>query len=456
MPALSSEPKLFGLDLRMAGNALRALGQFFQSSRLGRWLMPSADVRYVRARGDEVLWTSAGIRTRDPRAPAPRFVAVELPEDWVLRRTLPLPDDLSPDNQSAAMALEARAHSPFVATDLVWAFHRQADASTGRSMAELVMASRPQIEAYLATQAARLPQGIVPEVWVPVSQGRPGDVIVLPGFGEAARRAHAQRRQGGMLALVGLLLALLLAIAVTPTAQLRLRAIDAVHAYDELVRATYPVVAEREQLLRTVEQIREVTELIEGQYDALKLLDTLTRILPDDTAIQSFKLQGAKLTLSGLTGNASALMQLLGDQPGFRDVKAPTPATRYGVTNKEQFVVELQLDAALYARMPPAAAVSGAASAASVPSSPEGATSAAAAAPASVPAAVPAAMPPSAPASGLASAPAAVPASVPASVPAVARTPSASTGGAVFGGGATFGASPAAKPATPASAPTKP
>ncbi|MBN9572302.1 MAG: PilN domain-containing protein, partial [Alicycliphilus denitrificans] len=127
--------------------------------------------------------------------------------------------------------------------------------------------------------------------------------------------------------------------------QLRARAIEAVHAYDAVVLRTHPLVKERETLLQTVEQLTALSDLLTGRIEPLRVLERLTTALPDDTALQGFTLRGQKLTLNGLTGNASALMQLLGQQPGMREVRAPSAATRTGGANsKENFVIELTLD----------------------------------------------------------------------------------------------------------------
>lgn len=131
----------------------------------------------------------------------------------------------------------------------------------------------------------------------------------------------------------------------TPTLQLRARAIEAVHAYDDVVHRTPALVKEREMLLQSVEKLNVLSELLTGRIEPMKVLDRLTKVLPDDTALQGFTLKGQKVTITGLTANASALMQILGEQPGVRDVRAPTPTTRVaGANSKENFVIEFSLD----------------------------------------------------------------------------------------------------------------
>ena len=222
------------------------------------------------------------------------------------------------------------------------------------------------------------------------------------------------------------------AIAITPTAQLRLRAIEAVRSYDAIAQRTAPLVKQREALLQSVEQLGSLAEVLADRIEPLRILDKLTQVLPDDTSVQSFKLQGAKLTIVGLTANASSLMQLLGNQPGLRDVRAPSAATRIPGALKESYVIEFTLDPQLY----------GVVSAAEPQASPK---------------------PPEAPAAKPEDAAAKAPATAPSPAAVPAR---AANGGATFGGGAVFGGSAssssapkkAAEPAPgavpPASAPT--
>ena len=156
----------------------------------------------------------------------------------------------------------------------------------------------------------------------------------------------------------------------TPTLQLRARAIEAVHAYDDVVHRTPALVKEREMLLQSVEKLNVLSELLTGRIEPMKVLDRLTKVLPDDTALQGFTLKGQKVTITGLTANASALMQILGEQPGVRDVRAPTPTTRVaGANSKENFVIEFSLDPQEFGvAVAPAPVV--AASAAPLPSTP--------------------------------------------------------------------------------------
>jgi general secretion pathway protein L len=107
-----------------------------------------------------------------------------------------------------------------------------------------------------------------------------------------------------------------------------------------------PVIAQRESLVRMSEQLTNLALLSRKSAPPLQTLKLITEALPDDTSLLSLQLQGQKVSISGQTGNAAALMKQLGSTPGLRDVKAPTPATKPLGAPRESFTIEFTLDPA--------------------------------------------------------------------------------------------------------------
>jgi general secretion pathway protein L len=340
MAFLSSDARFLGVDLALLWRDMREPWRNVHQWPLFAWLTPQPAVLLYQADGQQSIWegeqkTSARI--------APQFLAVELPEEYVLRRQLRLPA-MAHEDAVAAITLEARSASPFDPSDLVWGYSSPGRSLTSGGAVELVIASRKQVAQYLAstpTSGSATLIKAVPEVWVLSGSGAPA---VLSGYGESARQVFcALRRRRGFLLLAGLAIGIGV-IAVTPSIQLRTRAMDAATAYEDIATKSASAVRQREQLMASVDALGTLAELTNGRIEPLLVLDKLTQVLPDDTALQNFKLQGNKLFFGGQTGNASALMQLLGEVPGFKDVHAPTAATRFGITGKEVFSVELVLD----------------------------------------------------------------------------------------------------------------
>lgn len=352
--AISTESRFFGLDLnQLKADILKTWRRAPQWPPLS-WLRPAQMLRLVPAEGaPTVVWESGEPVLKPGREPV--FWALELPEHMVLRKTVALPA-MDPQDCASAAELEVQAISPFAADDLLWGYTELSRSSKAVKLL-VVLASRAQTEPYLQAQVAQqlhlqtlkgqskaesLEQ---PEVWVFAPERRP---VVFQGFGEQARYALGRKRLWWNVAGVALAVMLLAAIAATPTAQLRMRAIEATHAYEGMAAKTADVVAKRDTLIQSADKVAGLSELLAERIDGVQVLSMLTNVLPDDTALQSARIQGSKVTISGLTENASALMQKLSNQEGVKDVRAPSAATRMGGGNKESFTIELGLDAKVF------------------------------------------------------------------------------------------------------------
>ena len=447
MPSISSDTRFLGVDLKALWLELRQSWQQFHQSPVMSWLTPDPPVLLLQADGGQSLWRGDVSSSLGVVAGGAGFVAIELPEERVLQRNLSMPAAMSATDLAHAAALEARTASPFAAHDLVWGYRAHAP-RRGTCQVNVVLASQRQIAQYLTEQAGRLKGLPAPEVWVLNPNVRP---LVLQGFGETARHAFAARRRHLGYGLLALALALVLAMAATPTVQLRSRALQAVAAYEALAARTAPVVRQRELLLQSAEHLNGLAELLADRMEPLRVLEKLTEVLPDDTALQSFRLQGTKVTLGGLTSNTASLLQLLGEQSGLREVRSPSAATRMGASGKENFSIELTLDPEVFG-VPKVVATS------LVPPLEPVPAPAATLAPTPLDAAVSAAPASLAP-SATAPAPGASPPALPAAAPAMPT--SGTSGRATFGGGAVFGGSPvrpaaSTTPPAPAPAPSSP
>ena len=309
------------------------------------WLGSEVPVRCLHADGTESTWLSDGHARRRFSRPGRRlsgmpFVAVALPEDLVLRRTVTLPA-MADSDAHEALKLNALGASPFAVADLVWGYV-SAPSAAGQRVAELVIASRRQTEAYVAQCGDRLRGVQAPLVWVIGTTGAE-TATELPGFGESRVQAHNQTRRWIAYALVGLALGLMAAMAVTHTAQLRLTAIEANDAYFALVEKTKALTKKRGELQALADKVTALKDLTADNTDPLRLMSRLTDVLPDDTNLVSLTVQGRKISLYGQTPNAAALMQLLSAHEGFRDVKAPVAAIRPSGGTKDTFTIEFTL-----------------------------------------------------------------------------------------------------------------
>lgn len=344
MPSVSRDLRLFGLDLGALWAALRRPWESAPGWPIVSWLAPDQPVRVVRADAPDAFWQGARGRLAQPPAGVPSTVAVALPQAMVLQRTVVLPRAAASE-AAHALGLQVQGWNPFPAQDLVWAWRRRTTAS-GAIEADVALASRRQVASHLERLGTRLDGAAVPEVWVGPDDGPP---IVLPGYGEGRRAAAARRHWRLCCALLALAVLLAALLALTPSLQLLLRQAQATHAHAELAAQARPVLARREALVQTQEALAAAAKLLEHRIDPLRVLDVLTQALPDGTAVQSLRLQGEVVTVSGTTGDAASLMQGLGRQTGLRNVRAPAAATRQPGAAFESFTVSFQLDPAAFA-----------------------------------------------------------------------------------------------------------
>jgi general secretion pathway protein L len=312
-------------------------GWTVQAGRLRSRALPGASVVLMDPQGGESVW-------RDDRrlvgaVRKPKFMAILLPEDLVLRRSLLLPR-MSAALTDQALEIEARSHSPFPAGELVWGSLLR-DADGGQKHAEILIAPRSHIVSYLQT---RWPETAAadrqPEVWAMSEWGVP---VVIRGFGETHRLNQAGRQRRGNWALLTLSLIIATAAAVTPTMQLRMRALEAATAYEAVARRVAPLVRKRDELTALNDRISALGVASAERVDPAAVIDYLTKILPDDTYLYNLEVQNTKVTANGFTVDAAALLQRLSADPRLKNVRSPSAVTRQPGATKEAFVVEFTL-----------------------------------------------------------------------------------------------------------------
>lgn len=345
MPTPSPELRLFGLDLSVAGQEISRAWRKLLCLPLFAWLGPRPQVLLHEANGGLGVWEACDAMSFSRRGAAADkravFHAVEIPEDIVLRKRLTLPS-LNSEQLAHAVGLEVQGGSPFPHADTVWGFRaKQVEGRAGKVSVELALASRRLIDKYLSTRSLG-PSSVPPEVWVR-NEDRTA-AYVLRGFGEG-RRLRAERRGWAFLAGFVLLSTLLLvAIGLTPTLQLRERALQAVAASDQLVKQTRPQVAKREALLAAEGRMQALSAIVGNRLNPMQAMHTLTNVLGDDTSLQRLQIEGRNVLIAGQTPDTAAMMQRLSATSGFKGVRAPSAATRPAGATKETFLVEFTID----------------------------------------------------------------------------------------------------------------
>lgn len=322
---------LFGFDLRRIGRIWRdGWDEAFQWPALA-WLAPPETVRVLLPDEGELLRIGASARPA-PVGARPAAVAVVLPEDAVLVRELRLPP-LAGDELHQAVEFEVLALSPFAADETVWGYSAESQASQTR--VRLALAARAHVTQTLEGARSRIGAG-TPEVWADAAAP-----IVLHGFAESDRRRRERKAQNLILLALGCIVVLLMALAATPVLQARQQVFDAQRRYAALERDVASVVAARNALALGGERIVEIGTYLAQRPDIPAVLERLTELLPDDAFLTRIEVQGEQVRIVGQAKDAAQLMRVLGapDSP-FRNVRAPSPISRAGGSDKENFVIE--------------------------------------------------------------------------------------------------------------------
>jgi len=327
-----SSLRLFGVDLSTVPCYLRDGWAEALRWRAFRWLTPDEPVRVYRSDGTESVRQGLSSRTM-AAPPRVRFAAVELAEDRLLRRTLVLPR-LADEEVRQAVELDVRAASPFPDDDVAWGYEVQRG---DKLRVDIALTSRRLIEQQIEALRPRLGD-VTPEVWA--GGDRP---FVIPGYGEQARLAQERRMRRGMFGLLAATVLLLAALAVTPTLQLQEQALEASRRSEELSRAVKPQAQMRDEIARLNQQIDVLGKASGQRQDTVSLIDQITRQLPDDAVLNRLEISGGTVRITGQADNAAQLLQTLGANPAFREVRAPAGITRAPAGSKEGFMIEFRV-----------------------------------------------------------------------------------------------------------------
>lgn len=334
MSVIVNKPTLFGLDLSRLGRDWRTAVGLMAKWPGVHWLVPRYVVEMRKPTGQVVhMLERDGLATEVTRQGPARYKAHLVPTEAVLWHTWHAPR-LEEASWDSALTLELQRINPFEWEDLVWA-STEALADEGHRKVLLALTSRKLLEKHLGASFE------AQEIWTQLPNG----AAYLPFLGFAETRRHKASFNGLLLNLT-LVLALLAAgavAAVTPTLQLRERALAAATDFEKVRQQSTQAIALRETLIKEQAKVQQLQSLVGSRMVPENTLLLVTRYLPDDTYILVLDVKGQTVNLTGVTPNAAALMQHLGRQPGVKKVTAPNAARRD--RDKETFNIEFELEA---------------------------------------------------------------------------------------------------------------
>jgi len=305
-----------GLRLRLQdGEGLRDLGR----------MPPPAE---LEVDGNDVLAAVLSPST----AELPRWLL--LPAASCLRRRLVLPAAAA-ERLRDVVGFEIDRQTPFPAEDAAYdarlLSRRDGD---GQLDVELVVVPRAALEAQRAALGAQA--SLLAGADVAGADGRPLGVNLLP---PSARFAPPDPWRAWNLALV-VVAVLAIAAALWQMLDNHRAAADAFAVVTERqASAARDVASQRQRLVDLVQGQAFLDQSRAGRATTVEVLDELSRRLPDDTYLEKFALEGDRITLIGLSSQASALVgRLEGSKlwraPALTGALVPDPRT-----NRDRFTL---------------------------------------------------------------------------------------------------------------------
>jgi general secretion pathway protein L len=269
-------------------------------------------------------------------------VVVELSAAQVFHREVSVPFGTE-DRIADVLGFEMDRLTPF-AKDDVYFHHRVTGRDQDRKVINihLVIALRTVVDDILARLKSRgiMPSKITLHGGAESSDRALASVNLLP----RASRVRAPSKRNLLPTVLSALAALLLIIAIAyPLVQQKFR----LNSLDEEISRLGPAAIAAE---KTQDEIADAVRLSGFFADKwarmptkIRLLNELTRIVPDDTWLARVQILGTTIRVHGESEGASSLIGLIEASEIFSDARFSSPVTKNPRTSNDRFVIEAQI-----------------------------------------------------------------------------------------------------------------
>ncbi len=263
-------------------------------------------------------------------------VVLGLPEHLVLRRNESLPAGTE-RRLADVLRLRLESVAPLPPDAFYWGYRTVGPAADGRLSVECVLVKAEAVDNLLARLAELGMElsGAFPAADLP----GPPTLNLLPGRlrREPLALWSAANKALAALAAVLAVLALLLNFYRQETA---LKALN-----DDLAGLrgrVEEVLALRTGAREQLSGLQAARKMKTEAPSLMGILDEVSRLLPDDTWVSDFRLQGGEITLTGQSRSASSLIGLIERSPVFANARFGSPVVRDPRTGAERFNIEFE------------------------------------------------------------------------------------------------------------------
>ncbi len=299
------------------------------------------EIGRVDLEGGEATAQAAAIRALTRRVNLRKTdVALRLPAEQALRRTLDLPRAAEPDLRQA-LFFQIDQQTPFTPQEVYFDYRvigREPEAK--RLTVEMTVVPRAVVDDALG-MAARW--GLSPAI-VDVA-GDDADAPPVLNLLAEAEDATGARGLSPLNAALAVVAAVLAAWAVyIPLDERRTTAETLLARVAEVKSDANQALRLRQEVERLRKEGRFLTEEKRKTSSVLKILDELTRILPDSTWLFDLKINGGEIRIGGYSSAASQLIGLIDDSPLFQTPRFRASVTQDPRSGLERFNLSFALE----------------------------------------------------------------------------------------------------------------
>ncbi len=305
-----------------------------------------------------------------PEGAGQRELVLTLPRSRVLSKiiTLPLATE---ESLRQVLEFQMEQHTPFAPSQVYFGYAViRRDFDKGQLAAELVVTPRNAVDAAIKTLEEKgvAVRAVFPqEMW-----GKGSFVNVLP---ETLGSVPSPWIQGANPWLLTLVVLMSLSAMAMPLVIKREAVVQMLPWVEKGKKAAEAVDTVRRELDARVDQHNYLLEKRQMTPTVIQTLEELTRILPNDTWVQTFDLKGRELQIQGETASSTRLIGLFEQSSIFKDASYRSPLTKGLASGSEHFQLAIQVRPATLPQ-PAASAAQPAASSPMPPVAPASASSA--------------------------------------------------------------------------------
>jgi len=268
------------------------------------------------------------------RQPAP--IVVEIPPERVLSKTVGFPT-AARGRLTQIIEFEIARHFPFSA-DRVFFRHRIVEGVAATASAQSI-----------AVEIAVVPRDIVTDIQQELASaglragriglltGNHAEPIFLPSIGLSAVPSAIGLRGNRLFVIATATLTLAAGISWPLAQQARLSSVERELA--TLKPQAEVALRAREQHQRAAERAASVSALAAGRLPLIRVLDTLSREVPDDSWLLSLSVSGRDVVLDGLSPSAATIALALERSRAFSAIDFRSPINRDATTGLEHFQI---------------------------------------------------------------------------------------------------------------------